>query len=119
MQRNYSAREARKKKEEEKEKLRNAKNAQNTQSATNLSAGNSRPAQSSVAQQSGGVAQALASSDVQATVSQLSTTHAIAPTPAATATASLPDAVISGVGRWTRFWLFIGCVPAQYTNGHN
>ena len=117
MQRNYTAREARKEKEREKEKARNARNAQNTQNPTNVSAGSSRPTQSSAAQQSGGAAQAQAPSAVHATVPTLSTTHAIAATPAATATASLPDVVISRAGRWTRFWLFIGCV--QYTDGHN
>jgi hypothetical protein len=102
------------KKEKEKEKARNAKNAQNAQNPTNVSAGSSRPAQ-----QPGGAAQAQASSEVHATVSTLSTTHAIAATPAATSPASLPDAVIPRAGRWTRFWLFIGCVPAQYTDGQN
>jgi len=104
---------------EEKEKARNAKNAQNAQNATNVAAGNSRPAQISAAQQPGGAAQAQASSEVHATVFTLSTMHAIAATPAATTTASLPDAVIPRAGRWTRFWLFIGCVSARYTDGHN
>jgi len=85
----------------------------------NVSAGSSRPAQSSAAQQSGGAAQVQASSEVHATLSTLSTTRAIADTPAATTPSSLPDAVISRAGRWTRFWLFIGCVPAQYTDGHD
>jgi len=85
----------------------------------NVSAGSSLPAKSSAAQQSGGAAQVQASSEVHATLSTLSTPHAIADTPAATAPASLPDAVIPRAGRWTRFWLFIGCVPAQYTDGHD
>jgi hypothetical protein len=115
MQRNYSAREAWKKKE----KARNAQNAQNTQNATNVSAGSSWPAQRSAAQQFGRAARSQASSEVHATVSTLSTKHVIAATPAATAPASFPDAVIPRAGRWTRFWLFIGCVDAQYTDGHN
>jgi len=92
---------------------------QNTQNAKNVSAGSSRPAQSSAAQRSGGAAQAQAPSAVHATVSTFSTTHAIVATPAATVTVPLPDVVISRAGRWTRFWLFIGCVPAQYPDGHN
>ena len=82
------------------------------------SADSSRPARSSSAQQSGGAAQVQPSSEVHATLST-STTRAIADTPAATTPASLPDAVIPRAGRWTRFWLFIGCVHAQYTDRHN
>ena len=50
----------------------------------NVSADSSRPAQSSAAQQSGGAAQVQESSEVHATLSMLSTTRAIADTPAAT-----------------------------------
>jgi len=104
MQRNYSARDAWKKKEK-------ARNAQNTQNAMNISAGSSWPAQRSAAQQFGRAARAQASSEVHATVSTLSTTHIFAATP-------LPDAVIPRAGCWTRFWLFMGCAAAQYTDGH-
>ncbi|OAX40184.1 hypothetical protein K503DRAFT_19680 [Rhizopogon vinicolor AM-OR11-026] len=34
-----------------------------------------------------------------------------------TLTNPLPDVTIPQAGCWTRFWLFICCAPAQYTDG--
>jgi hypothetical protein len=105
------------KKEKEKEKAREAKNAKTAQ---NASAGSSGPPQSSITQQSGGVAHAQASSDLPATVATLSTTPPIAANSAVTTlTTSLPDAVIPQAGCWIRFWLFVCCASAQYTDGHH
>ena len=81
---------------------------------TNTSARNSRLPKSSVVRQYSGAAQAQPTSQVHAAVSPLSTTPAVAPTSAATMTTSRPDAMIPQAGRWTRFWLSIGCVSAQY-----
>ena len=90
----------------EKEKAKKAKKA---------STGNSWPPQSSVAQQSGEGAHVHPSSEPHADVSASSTTPVIAGTSAVIST-SLPDAVIPWAGRWTRFWLFLGCVSAKYTD---
>ncbi|KAG2047255.1 WD40 repeat-like protein [Suillus hirtellus] len=34
-------------------------------------------------------------------------------------TASRPHATIRDVGLWTRFWLFLGCLSPEYTDGHH
>ncbi|KAG1775637.1 hypothetical protein EV702DRAFT_1279780 [Suillus placidus] len=58
------------------------------------------------------------SSQAQAADSSLSTTPAIDnATAAATSTPSRPQATIRDVGLWTRFWLFIGCISPEYTDG--
>jgi len=77
-----------------------AKNAQNKKNTTNVS----------------GAGQAQPTSQVHAATSTLSTTPAVAATSAATTTTSRPDAMIPRAGRWTRFWLSIGCVSAKYTD---
>jgi hypothetical protein len=83
-------------------------------------AGSSRPPQSSITQQSSGAAQAKPSSELHADIATLSTTHAVTATSAVSpSTASPPDAIIPRAGRWTRFWLFVGCVSAQYTGDHH
>ncbi|KAG1850035.1 hypothetical protein C8R48DRAFT_381493 [Suillus tomentosus] len=38
---------------------------------------------------------------------------------ATTSTTSRPDATIRRAGLWTRFWLFLGCLSPEYTNGHH
>jgi hypothetical protein len=118
-QRNYSVGELRRKEEKEKQKAmqaKNAKNAQNRKDTTNASASNSRLPKSSIVQQSSGAAQAQPTSQVDAAVSPLSTTPAVASTSAATTMTSRPDATIPQAGRWTRFCLSICCVSAQYTD---
>jgi hypothetical protein len=32
---------------------------------------------------------------------------------------SHPDVMIRQAGCWTRFWLFLGCLSTEYTDGHN
>jgi hypothetical protein len=119
IQRNYSAREARMKKKKEQEKARDAKNKKNTKSVQDASSDSSRPQQSGVSRQSGGVARSQLSSEPHAAVSTLSSAPAVAATSATASTTSLPDAVIPRAGCWTRFWLYICCMPARYTDGHN
>ncbi|KAG1853801.1 WD40-repeat-containing domain protein [Suillus tomentosus] len=34
-------------------------------------------------------------------------------------TTSRPDATIKQAGLWTRFWLFLGCLSPEYTDGHH
>jgi len=117
-QRNYSVGELRRKEEKEKQKAvqaKNANNAQNKKDSTNASTSNSSLPKSSAIQQSSGAAHAQPTSQVDAAVSPLSTTPAVA-SPPARAMTSRPDAMIPRAGRWTRFWLSIGCVSAQYTN---
>jgi len=98
------------KRKKEKEKAAAAKNA---------SAGSSRPPQGTV-EQSGGAAQAQPSSNLHATVSTSSITPANVDTSAATtSTTSPPDVMIPRAGRWTRFMLFICCVPTQTITGHH
>jgi len=80
---------------------KNAKKAQNRKDTTIAS----------------GAAQAQPTSEVHTAASTLSTTPTVAATSVATTTTSRPDAVTPQAGRWTRFWLFIGCVPPQYTDG--
>ncbi|KAG2344064.1 hypothetical protein BDR05DRAFT_962351 [Suillus weaverae] len=68
--------------------------------------GNSQPLKPNVTQPS---------SQPQAAVS----TPAVGDATVAT-TSTLPSprhATISDVGLWTRFWLFIGCISPQYTDG--
>jgi hypothetical protein len=103
IQRNIS--EAEKRLEKEKAKRKKA------------SGGSSRPPQSSVSQQSGGAAQAQAPSQHPA-VSTSSAVPAVTATSASTTT-SRPDIMIAQAGRWTRFRLFICCVSAKYSDGHN
>ncbi|OAX39541.1 hypothetical protein K503DRAFT_769439 [Rhizopogon vinicolor AM-OR11-026] len=92
--RNYSARELRMKKEKEKN------------NAKNVSAGSSRPPQSSVTQKSGGEAQAQPSEELHTAVSTSSITPAVAATSATTT-------------RWTRFWTTACCISTQNTDGHH
>jgi len=92
--------ELRRKEEKEKQKAMQAKNAQNKKNSTNT----------------GGAAQAQPNSQVHAAVSTLSITPVVASTSAATTMSSRPDATIPRAGRWTRFWLSIGCVSAQYAD---
>jgi len=79
---------------------KNAKKAQNRKDTMNAS----------------GAPQAQPTSEVHAAVSTLSTTPAVAATSAATTTILRTDAMIPQAGPWTRFWLSIGCVSAQYTD---
>ncbi|OAX32005.1 hypothetical protein K503DRAFT_777088 [Rhizopogon vinicolor AM-OR11-026] len=82
--------------------------------------GSSRPPQSGVMLQSGGAVQPQPFSNLHAAVATSSTTPTVAATSAAfPSTTSPPDAIILRAGRWTRFWLFVGCVSAQYTDGHH
>jgi len=80
---------------------KNAKKAQNRKDTTNAS----------------GAPQAQPTSEVHAAASSLSTTQAVVATSAATTMTSRPEEMIPQVGCWTRFWLFIGCVPTQCTDG--
>ncbi|OAX41610.1 hypothetical protein K503DRAFT_476727 [Rhizopogon vinicolor AM-OR11-026] len=106
--RNVSAAQVRMKKE--RERARKARNARNAY------AGSSRPPQSSVTQQSGGAAQAQLSTEPHAAVA---TPDVAAPSAINTLTTSLPDALIPRAGRWIRFWLFVCCASAQYTDDHH
>ncbi|KAG2117159.1 uncharacterized protein F5147DRAFT_648739 [Suillus discolor] len=38
---------------------------------------------------------------------------------AMTSTTSHPDATIRQAGLWTHFWLFLGCLSPEYTDGHH
>jgi hypothetical protein len=89
-------------------------------SAKKASAGSSRLHQSIVTQQSGGVTCVQQTSGLHTTgVSTSSTTPAIVATSVATTlTTSHPDMIIMQDGRWTRFRLFICCMPAQFPDGH-
>jgi hypothetical protein len=57
----------------------------------------------------------------QAADSSLSTTPAVGDATAAPTSTmpSRPDAMIRQVGLWTRFWLFLGCISLEYTDGHH
>jgi hypothetical protein len=59
------------------------------------------------------------SSQPQAADSSLSTTPAVGDATAAptSTTPSHQDATIRQAGLWTRFWLFIGCLSPEYTDG--
>ncbi|KAG2047257.1 WD40 repeat-like protein [Suillus hirtellus] len=61
------------------------------------------------------------SSQPQTADSPLSTTPAAGDDTAATipTTTSRPHATIRDVGLWTRFWLFIGCISPEYTDGNH
>jgi hypothetical protein len=85
------------KKEKEKENARNAK----------LNATDAKNASASVRQP-------------HVAVSTLSTTPAFDATLMAnTSATSLPNAIIPQPGFWTRFWLFMCCTSAQYTNNRH
>ncbi|KAG2077686.1 hypothetical protein BDR04DRAFT_1148394 [Suillus decipiens] len=75
----------------------------------NATAGSSRPPNSAVTQQSSGAAQ-----------TQSSPPHATdsTSTPPHHRQYSYPRATIRYASRWTRFWLFICCTSAEYTDGH-
>ncbi|KAJ8582121.1 hypothetical protein M405DRAFT_868097 [Rhizopogon salebrosus TDB-379] len=107
------------KKKKEQEKARDVKNRKNTQSVQGASSDSSRPRWSGVPRQSGGAAQSQLSSELHAPVSTLSSIPAVAVISATASTTSLPDAVIQRAGRWTRFRLYICCMSARYTNGHD
>lgn len=81
----------------------------------NATAGSSRPPNSTVTQQSSGAAQAQSSSQPHATDSSPTAPPAVVNTTSSTN----PHATIRHAGRWTRFWLFIGCTSAEYTDGHH
>jgi hypothetical protein len=100
------------KKKKEQEKARDAKNKKNTKSVQDASSDSSRPQQSDVPRQSGGVVQSQLSSELHAAVSTFSPAPAVAAASATASTTSLPDAVIERAGRWTRFWLYICCMSA-------
>ncbi|KAG1873485.1 hypothetical protein C8R48DRAFT_759976 [Suillus tomentosus] len=61
------------------------------------------------------------SSQLRTAGSSLSTTPAAGDATAATipTTSSRPHATIRDVGLWTRFWLFIGCISPEYTDGNH
>jgi hypothetical protein len=107
------------KKKKEQEKARDVKNRKNAKSVQGASSDSSQPQQSDVPRQSGGAVQPQLSSELHAAVSTLSSTPAVAVISATASTTSLPDAVIQRAGRWTRFWLYICCMSARYTNGHD
>ncbi|KAJ8583083.1 hypothetical protein M405DRAFT_531711 [Rhizopogon salebrosus TDB-379] len=75
--------------------------------------------QTSVTQQSSAVTQAQPTSQLNVTgVSTSPTSPANAAASAATTSMNLrPDAIITQVGCWTRFWLSIGCVSVEYPDG--
>jgi WD40 repeat protein len=74
----------------------------------NPTAGSSRPPQPNVTQPS---------PQPQATVSSSSTTPDTGDATAVTTSIpSPPHVTIRHPGRWTRFWLFIGCISHEYTN---
>jgi hypothetical protein len=104
----------------EREKLRDTKKKMDAKNAKKAPESSSRRPQSNPTQQSAGVRQ-TGSSELHVAVSTMSTTPAIATTPAATPSmTSLSDPIILQAGCWTRFWLFLCCVSStQYTNGHH
>jgi hypothetical protein len=113
---NYRERKRKKNRKQCKFETKNANNAQNKKDTMNASASNFYLLKTSVVQQSSRAAHAQPTSQVHAAVSPLSTTPAVASTSAATTATSRPNAMIPRAGRWTRFWLSVGCVSAQYTD---
>ena len=96
--------ELRRKEEKEKQKAMQAKNAKKAQNRKDTTIAS-------------GAAQAQATLQVHDAASTLSTTPAVTAAPAAMTMASRPEVMIPRAGCWTRFSLFIGCVPTQYTDG--
>ncbi|KAG2747301.1 hypothetical protein P692DRAFT_20737822, partial [Suillus brevipes Sb2] len=77
----------------------------------NSTAGSSQPPKPDVAKPS---------SQPQAADSSSSTTPAVGNATSATNPMhSRPDVMIRQAGCWTRFWLFLGCLSTEYTDGHN
>jgi len=103
-----------KKKKKEQEQWRKLEMGK-TRDAKNASASSSQLPQSSVAQKS--------ESAPTYPMSQLSTpsvTPAVVATSGiTTSTTSRPGVMITDVGRWTRFRLFICCVSTRQTDGHH